>query len=204
MKNLFRFNLSFDREIVTITIVSTLLIMLDSYHNFTGYKALDRVFIYLVIPILVIIFLTRQPLKAYGFSWGEWRVGLAFTGLFIMIGAPILWGVTNGNPAMIEFYAEQYSPALPLITFLDLIGWEFFFRGWILFGYQKKFGDHAVWLQAVPFALAHIGKPEAETISTIFGGFLFGLVAWRTKSFVYPFLIHWFINTFVVWVAANG
>ena len=60
---------------------------------------------------------------------------------------------------------------LPWNTFLDLFGWEFFFRGFILFAYARKFGPHAIWLQAVPFALAHIGKPEVETLSTIFGGF---------------------------------
>jgi len=72
----------------------------------------------------------------------------------------------------------------------------------LLFGYARLFGSHALWLQAVPFALAHLSKPPVETYSTIFGGFLFGLVAWRTRSFVYPFLIHWFIATFTMWAAS--
>ena len=46
-------------------------------------------------------------------------------------------------------------------------------------------------------------KPEVETLSTIFGGFAFGWVAWRTKSFLYPFLIHWFIATLIIIVAAG-
>ena len=71
-------------------------------------------------------------------------------------------------------YYKPYTLGLPWTTFLDLIGWEFFFRGWILFGYARKFGPEALWLHAVPFALAHIGKPEVETLSTIFGGFAFG------------------------------
>jgi membrane protease YdiL (CAAX protease family) len=56
----------------------------------------------------------------------------------------------------------------------------------------------------VPFALAHLGKPEVETLSTIFGGFLFGLVAWRSKSFLYAFLIHWFVATFTIYVAGSA
>jgi membrane protease YdiL (CAAX protease family) len=86
---------------------------------------------------------------------------------------------------------------------LDLFGWEFLFRGWLLFGYTRKFGPDALWLQAVPFALAHIGKPELETLSTIFGGFAFGWVAWRTKSFVYPLIIHWFVASFTILAAAG-
>ncbi|MFM8875091.1 MAG: type II CAAX prenyl endopeptidase Rce1 family protein, partial [Anaerolineae bacterium] len=67
----------------------------------------------------------------------------------------------------------------------------------------RKFGPDALWLHAVPFALAHLGKPEVETLSTIFGGFVFGWVALRTNSFLYAFLIHWFIGTFIIIVAAG-
>jgi len=101
------------------------------------------------------------------------------------------------------YYQPLIGPTLPVYTFFDLIGWEFIFRGWLTFAYVRKFGAEGLWLQAVPFAIAHISKPELETLSTIFGGFAFGWVAWRTKSFLYPFLIHWAIFTFVV-LAAGG
>jgi len=201
MRNFFKLDLHFDRDIVTITILSTLLLLVDRYHNFTGHKALDRPFIYLLIPLLVIVFAFRRSPKEYGFQLGDWKAGLVITfGAVVLIG-PVIWFVTRSDGAMQGYYAYMLNPALPVMTFLDLIGWEFFFRGWLLFGYARKFGDDALWLQAVPFALAHIGKPEVETLSTIFGGFLFGLVAWRTKSFLYPFLIHWFVFTFTVFAA---
>ena len=204
MKKLFNFKLNFDRDIVVISIVSTLLLTMDRYHNFTGFKAVDRVFIYLVTPLLIILFVSRGSPREYGFRLGDWKAGLALTGLIVLIAIPVLWYMTRGDEHMLKYYSRQMTPTLPLITFLDLIGWEFFFRGWILFGYARKFGDHALWLQAVPFALAHLGKPEVETLSTIFGGFLFGLVAWRTRSFLYPFLIHWFISTFTIFVAGGA
>ncbi|MBT3239618.1 MAG: CPBP family intramembrane metalloprotease [Chloroflexi bacterium] len=204
LKKLFNFELNFDRDIVVITVVSTLLIMIDSYHNFTGYKALDRVIIYMVVPMLIIIFAERRSPKEYGFQWGDWKAGLAITLLAIILIAPVLYFVAKGDPAMEKYYSRQLSSVTPIFTFIDLIGWEFIFRGWILFGYQRKFGDHALWLHAVPFALGHLGKPEFETLSTIFGGFLFGLVAWRTKSFIYPFLIHWFVATFTILVAGGA
>jgi membrane protease YdiL (CAAX protease family) len=104
---------------------------------------------------------------------------------------------------MQSYYQNQLS-GLPWNTFIDLFGWEYIFRGWLLFGYARKFGPEAIWLQAVPFAIAHVTKPPVETFSTIFGGFAFGWVAWRTKSFLYPFLIHWFVSTFVILVAAGA
>lgn len=204
MRKLFDFDLKFDREVVAITILTTLLLMVDFYERLTPIVIIDRVALYLVIPLLVIILGFRKSPREYGFQWGDWRAGLALTAIVIVIAAPILWFVARNDPAMVAYYADNWGPAAPLITFLDLIGWEFFFRGFLLFGYARVFGAHALWLQAVPFALAHLGKPAAETYSTIFGGFLFGLVAWRSRSFIYPFLIHWFISAFTIFAAASA
>jgi membrane protease YdiL (CAAX protease family) len=203
MKYLLGEKLSFDWKIVTVTILSTLLLMVDHYHNLTGFKYWDRVILYLVIPLSIILILFRENPKEYGFSFGDWKLGLTYTALGILFMAPIIYYLGSGDASMQKYY-EPYLKGLPWTTFLDLIGWEFFFRGWILFVYSRKFGHDALWLQAVPFALAHVGKPEIETLSTIFGGFAFGWVAWRTKSFVWPFLIHWFIATFIIIVASGA
>jgi len=196
-------DLTFDREIVAITIASTLLLMVDYYFTLTPIPVLDSVGLYLFIPLAMIIFAFRKPVREYGFTLGDWKAGLIITGAAVALMAPILWLIGRSDPAMRDYYSWQATRILPVMTFLDLIGWEFFFRGFILFGYERKFGVHALWLQAVPFALAHITKPAVETLSTIFGGFAFGWVAWRTRSFLYPFLIHWFVATFTILVAAG-
>jgi membrane protease YdiL (CAAX protease family) len=202
MKFLLGEKLKFNWKIVLITIISTLLLMTDYYHRLTPYYYWDRVILYLVIPLFVILFLFRENPKAYGFSLGDWKAGLLLTALGILLMAPILYLLGHGDSSMRGYY-QPLAQGLPWTTFLDLIGWEFLFRGWILFGYARQFGAEALWLQAVPFALMHNGKPEVETLSTIFGGFAFGWVAYRTKSFLYPFLIHWFISTFIILVAAG-
>ena len=204
MKNLFKFDLKFNWKIVIATISSTLLLMVDHYHRLTNSKPLDRFILYLIIPLIIIVVVLRENPKDYGFQLGDWKAGLALTGIVIAIAAPILWFTAKGDPAMQKYYEWLLGPDLPTYVFLDLIGWEFIFRGWLLFGYARVYGSDALWLQSVPFALAHIGKPELETLSTIFGGFLFGLVAWRTKSFLYPFLIHYFIFAFTVLVAGGA
>ena len=194
--------LNFDWKIVTITIASTLLLMVDHYHRMTPYKYLDRLILYFFIPIMFILIVFRENLHDNGLTFGDWKAGLIITVAGILLMAPVIWYLGKSDPSMTDYY-KPYVNGLPWTTFLDLIGWEFFFRGWILFGYARKFGPEALWLQAVPFALAHIGKPEVETLSTIFGGFAFGWIAWRTRSFLYPFLLHWFIGTFIILVAAG-
>ena len=139
----------------------------------------------------------------YGFRLGDWKAGLTLVGIVVVIGAPILYLTSKTASSMQEYYDHLLNPGLPAYAFMDLFGWEFMFRGWLLFGYARKYGADALWLQAVPFALAHIGKPEVETMSTIFGGFLFGWVAWRSGSFIYAFLIHFFVFTFTVLVAGG-
>ena len=194
--------LQFDWKIVTITVASTLLLMVDYYHRLTSHKYWDRVILYLVIPLVFILFVFREHPREYGFALGDWKAGIVIMLAGILLMAPVIWYLGKSDPSMTDYY-KPFVAGLPWTTFLDMIGWEFTFRGWILFGYARKFGAEALWLQAVPFALAHIGKPEVETLSTIFGGFVFGWIAWRTRSFLYPFLIHWFINTFVILIAAG-
>jgi membrane protease YdiL (CAAX protease family) len=206
-----------DWKIAVLVVVSTLLLIIEAYHAqlgpwekwFPAWKDLglsttiiDRTLLYFIIPMLIILLIFRQRPAEFGFTFGDWKVGLVLTLAGIVLIAPVLWLVTRGNATMREYY-KPMVPGLPWNTLLDLFSWEFLFRGWLLFGFARKFGPEAIWLQAVPFALAHIGKPEVETLSTIFGGFAFGWVAWRTKSFIYPLLIHWFVSSFTIIIAAG-
>ncbi len=203
MRSLFRLDLPIDWKIVIITIVSTLVIMLNYYHTFfTQLKELDHVVFFLLVP-LAAIFAFRESPRAYGFQIGDWRIGVMFTALSVLVAAPVLWFFARADASVSGYYRSQVGEMLPVRAFLNLFGWEFLFRGFLLFGYARKFGGNALWLQAVPFALAHIGKPEIETLSTIFTGFAFGWIAYRTRSFLYPFLIHWFIMTFTILVAGG-
>ncbi len=217
MKTLLGENIHFDWKIAVLVVASTVLLILDSYHAqlgpwekwFPGWKniglstkIIDRTLLFFVIPMLIVLLIFHQKPGEFGFTFGDWKTGIVLTLAGIILLAPILWLVTHSDATMREYYKPQV-PGLPWNTLLDLFSWEFLFRGWLLFGFARKFGPEAIWLQAVPFALAHIGKPEVETLSTIFGGFAFGWVAWRTKSFVYPLLIHWFVSSFTIIIAAG-
>jgi membrane protease YdiL (CAAX protease family) len=202
--------LQLDTRATIFMVLSTLLLTIDHYYRFIpggGYaelltaKALERVLYYLVIPLLVILAFRDRP-SQYGFQIGDWRQGLLWTAGLILLGAPILFFAARTED-MVRYYSAVERPIAHVlyVSALDLIGWEFVFRGFLLFGLARIAGPNAVLLQAIPFAMAHLGKPELETLSTIFGGALFGLVAWRTRSFIYPFLIHWFITAFVTLVA---
>ena len=197
----------FDLQIIVVIIIGTVIPMLDWYgHNLTGTKAYDRIIWYFIIPMLTVVLLFREPAADYGFQVGNWRVGLVWTAVVCAAMAVILYFVAR-TPAMQAYYqarAPESVARLIYITGVDLLGWEFLWRGFMLFAFARAFGPGAaIWLQAVPFALLHLGKPETETLTTLFGGVGFGFIAWQSQSFVYPFLIHWFIASFTMLIASG-
>ena len=197
----------FDVRLTLLIIYCTVVPMLDYYgHSPTGVKAWDRFLFYFVGSVLFIWLVYREPLSNFGFGLGDRRRGLLYTVAACGGMALILWFVAR-TPAMRVFYTEKAADGLLPVTLLngvELFGWEFIWRGLALFAFARAFGPGAaIFLQAVPFAFMHLGKPELETLSTLFGGAAFGYIAWQTRSFVYPWLIHWFVVTFTLLVATG-
>jgi membrane protease YdiL (CAAX protease family) len=63
----------------------------------------------------------------------------------------------------------------------------------MLFGLEPALGELAIYVQMIPFAIAHVGKPEIETLSSIAGGILRGYVIRKCPSFWPGFLLHLFL-----------
>ncbi|MCJ7695918.1 MAG: hypothetical protein MUO40_10895, partial [Anaerolineaceae bacterium] len=129
MQKKFSLNLHFNNKVVIFTIATTLLLMIDHYFPLTPLKELDRVILYLVIPLGIIIIGFRESPRAYGFQFGNWRLGLLITLGALIVMVPILWFTVKFSPAMQSYYTTISDYRLPLLTALDLIGWEFVFRG---------------------------------------------------------------------------
>lgn len=206
--------LDVDVRLTAIVLLSTMLLLLDEYHSpFSADLfgsaarglAAESVLLYLVIPAAVVVFLFRDPLSDYGFQLGDWRAGLKWTAVVLLGLAPALY-LAATTAEMRDYYAGSDRSVLDivLVSGTDLFAWEFLFRGFLLFGLYRAIGPSAIVLQAVPFAMAHLGKPEIETMTTVIGGIGFGWIAWRTNSFLYPFLVHWGLNVFVRLVAMSG
>jgi membrane protease YdiL (CAAX protease family) len=201
-----------DTRATIVVVSSTLLLVLGYYRENlpsiprVGIEASDllaSVLYYLLVPLFIVGVIFGEPVSDYGFRVGDWRQGLKWSAIVILIAIPVVYGAAH-TAEMTAYYtagARQSPPIIIARAAVELFGWEFLFRGFLLFGLLRVIGPSAVVIQAVPFALAHLGKPEIETLSTIFGGTLFGWIAWRSRSFLYAFLVHWFILSFVTLVA---
>ncbi len=184
--------------------VSTLALVVFYYQELLPDRLYAGLLLFLAIPLVIILLIFRENPSRYGFQFGDWRRGIVYTAIGCLIAAVILWFAVD-FPDITAYYAPQAGSKLPypLYNAIELLDWEFFFRGFLLFSLAEICGPYAVLLQAVPFTLAHFGKPYIETMSCIFGGLAFGAIAWKTKSFVYPYLIHVFLATFVIYLASR-
>ena len=206
--------LKLDVRLNVVVFASTMLLLADEYHRILPADALgsslrgsaaDSLLYYLAIPVVIVVLLFRDSLRDYGFQLGDWRAGVKWTAGVLLVLSPLLFIAANTSDVQ-AYYAGSDRSTLDVIIVsgADLFGWEFLFRGFLLFGMYRVIGPSAILLQAVPFAMAHIGKPELETMTTLLGGAGFGWIAWRTKSFLYPFAIHWGLNVFVRLVAMSA
>lgn len=203
---------SIDLRLTVGLIAGVLILTLDYYNTWLPVsthqqllwaEALESLVYYFLLPLFIITAF-KDSASSYGFRLGDWRAGLRWSLLSAALAAPLLYFAARA-PEMVGYYSRgsRSIPEILLVSALELFGWEFFFRGYLLFLLARLVGPNAILLQAVPFALAHLGKPQLETLTTIFGGAYFGWIAWRTRSFLYPFLLHWLINVFVYLVAGG-
>ena len=152
---------------------------------------------FFVLPILIIIFFFKDKPKNFGFQTGDHKSGIKISFYFIIIMAVISWFASSSS-SFVETYPllqrTKESWNLFLIyeagLFLYVFAWEFIWRGFMLFGLEEKFGYYAVLIQMIPFVILHNGKPYMETFGAILGGIALGILAFRTRSFLYCVIVH--------------
>ncbi len=146
----------------------------------------------------------RVDLGAWDARLGDWRWWGPRTGA-LCLAIPIFVGLwVWADPRMREVY-PYYKPAREdfgvLMAWcacmaLYFLGWEFFWRGFLLRGVARIAGPmQAILFSALPFFLTHKGKPETELVASFFGGLLLAAFCWRSRSFLPGLLLHTTLNT---------
>ncbi|QKZ11588.1 CPBP family intramembrane glutamic endopeptidase [Spirosoma sp. KUDC1026] len=96
---------------------------------------------------------------------------------------------TNAN----EFFGvSEWVTALiyELCYGWDFVPTELLFRGFLVIGMGQVLGRGAVLPMVVWYCSIHFGRPLGEAISSIFGGYLLGMLALSTRSIWGGLLIH--------------
>ena len=165
----------------------------------------------LVIPLLVIWFVLRDRPARYGWRWPGLRSFAADSLAAYAAMLPIVLWLAQ-RPEFQAFYpspafppARQHAIGLAFLWLLhhgpQLFATEFCFRGFLLQPLARNLGiARAIAVTAAPYVVLHIDKPPLELLLAAWGGVVFGVVAWRTRSFLPAFAAHWAIAVTMDWI----
>ena len=153
------------------------------------------------LPALVAKYGTPARLRDYGCRLGNQKLGWSVTGAAWLVMIPVVIGAVLIYPPFREKYplckavdANWQAFLLYQLAYgVYMFSWEFFFRGFMLFGLERRFGNYTILIQTIPFAVLHYSKPMPEAIGSIFAGVLLGVLALETRSFLYGAAIHWLV-----------
>ena len=176
-----------------------------------GHDEGKRIFVthpeWLVVPAIlgIVVLLAgatkgKVDLESWGLGLGDWRWWGPRLLICLACLVPILILTVAASTGLQEMYPFR-GPGRRSLTGLmlqilgngvDLLGWEFLFRGFLLFGIARR-GDPfaAIIVPAFPFFLLHGEKPELELVASLIGGLVAGWFTLRARSYAPLFLIHW-------------
>ncbi|MCD6163291.1 MAG: CPBP family intramembrane metalloprotease [candidate division Zixibacteria bacterium] len=164
-----------------------------------------------LIPVLIWKVGFKHSLKDMGLSFGDTKKSL----LIIAVGLPLMAVMayfSSKDPSFLAEYPlyrglaanQGILPIYILMYSLYYIGWEFYFRGFMLFGLRESYGEPAsILIQTIPSCLLHIGKPDAEIFASIVAGIAFGWLVLRCRSiwpiFIFHFGLGVFLDLFIIY-----
>jgi membrane protease YdiL (CAAX protease family) len=151
-----------------------------------------------VIPGFFFQIVSRNRLGNYGLSlpagddlWLWWVIPLAlFIGMYFV--RPAKSVDTSFYPQVRkDDWGTRRLVFNTLSWFVYLVGYEFAFRGWLLFTCLHEFGFlPAIMINSAIYSLSHVPKGFGEAIGAFFMGILFCVIAILTGSFIIPLVLH--------------
>lgn len=153
-----------------------------------------------VIPVVVIKLVLRRRLSEFGLRWGRAWIWGRYLLVFLLVLVPAI--VISAQWPSFQGYYSNHSWAMEspgqfmlfaAAWLVYFFAWEFFFRGFMLFSLVRNMGALAIFVQTIPFTMMHFNKPPMECYSAVIAGIALGLMAYRGRSFIGCWLLHWVI-----------
>ncbi|UXP30630.1 hypothetical protein N6H18_09710 [Reichenbachiella agarivorans] len=147
-------------------------------------------------------------IKAFDFKPYAFLILLVFLGIGV---ASFLGDLTQYYPRYLKVGGinfagkHELSAWVPMVTYemvygLSFLGVEFFFRGFLVIGFARVLGGYTVLAMVGPYMFLHFGKPITECVSSIFGGYLIGILAYYSRHIWGGVILHvslaWFMEFF--------
>ena len=152
-----------------------------------------------IIPVAILVLIFNRRPRDIGLGLGDLRFARVVLLVYVPIVAVGTWILSADGDFQSSYphYRGAANDWTLLLVYeasylLYWVGWEYLWRGFVLFGTAPAFGVGAIVIQMVPFALLHAGKPATEAYLSILGGLALGVLVWRCRSFWIAVPIHAF------------
>jgi len=164
-------------------------------------------FLTILLPLLVLKLV-------YDRNTGEGLYGLRLKSIdlkpywiMLLLLAPVIY-IVSFSPDFIDYYPSykrtggaqfalyyHFPEVVSKIVFevfytSDFVYTELFFRGFLIIGFTKLLGKNAIIPMAAAYAVLHFGKPLGETIGSVFGGYILGIIALYSRNIWGGVFIH--------------
>ena len=160
-------------------------------------------FITVIIPIYILYFLTKtfRP-ELFGFALNGAKTRPYFYLILCMIPLVYLASLSSNFLETYPTYTDRYEYAAlgwsqwqtvaiyELCYGFDFISVELFFRGFLIVGLSKLIGKEAILPMITVYCFLHFGKPMGEAISSIFGGYILGILAYESRNIYGGLIAH--------------
>ena len=190
------------------------------FHGFDDYN-LFNIATLLLPPLTWILVVLRRDLSDFGLTPGNAKAAMVFALVVAAIFTPICFLFFSKLPEVQGYYIRYLSSSSVLydmrwqsghyvggkidygrlvyhetVMWFYMLAWEWFFRGYLLFGLRKIMPTWAAaTVQMLPFFILHVGKPAGEFWSSLAGGLILAPIAIRYRSFLPCFLGHALLST---------
>lgn len=157
---------------------------------------------YVAVPVVLLLLLRENPLD-YGIvskAKGKFKERLKIVaGLYLAVLPFIVFVSYTAAFKRTYPFCHQIKNDMALFFvfelfyFLQFVGLEFFFRGYLLFTLEKLCGNLSIFLMSVPYCMIHYHKPMPEALAAIIAGLVLGQVALKTRSIWSTVLVHYLV-----------
>ena len=154
---------------------------------------------YLIVPLIVVRCIGMKPIdigwKFRGTSghWKYYAILLAIAVPFVVV-ASTTAEFQERYPLFEEFRGQEGAWSDLRIWWifyvLQFVAVETFFRGFLVLGLAKRFGQASIFIATIPYLMIHFSKPPVEALAAIVGGIVMGYLAYRTKSVWWGIALH--------------
>lgn len=170
-----------------------------AFHCFTNISSFLTVF----VPLFIFYstFDTQRHFF-YGFL-PKWHALKPYLFLVVLMIPLIIWASFQADflssyPSYEDSNADEFFGVSPILTTLiyevfygfDFVSTELIFRGFMVIGMSHLLGRGSIIPMVVCYAALHFGKPIGETIGSIFGGYILGVLAFQTRSIWGGIIVH--------------